>query len=204
VVPNFKNKLLGLSRGPGSIPLPYFWVLRLERGPLSLVITIEEVLGRKCSGSGLEIRECGRRDPSRWPCGTHSAKVGTNFVDKRRSFCTEFQGTKVYIRFKGFRRMQLYLNRCLLFYSNYPLHVSVVQPSSLGNIYASEINMTCISFRLKTVVRLKHVADNMNKIVNNYWNIIALDGNSWTLSNTRKSMQTLKFKIKVYILWHVD
>jgi hypothetical protein len=37
----------------------------LERGPLSLVSTIEELLGRKISGSGLEIREYGRRDPSR-------------------------------------------------------------------------------------------------------------------------------------------
>jgi hypothetical protein len=36
--------------------------------------------------SGLESREYERRDPSRWPRGTPvSAKVGTNFVDKRRS-----------------------------------------------------------------------------------------------------------------------
>jgi hypothetical protein len=37
----------------------------LERGPLSLVSTIEELLERKSSGSGLESREYGRRDPSR-------------------------------------------------------------------------------------------------------------------------------------------
>jgi hypothetical protein len=37
---------------------------------LSLVSTIEELLGRKISGSGLESREYGRRDPSRWPRGT--------------------------------------------------------------------------------------------------------------------------------------
>jgi hypothetical protein len=42
----------------------------LERGPFSLVNTIEELLERKSSGSGLEIREYGRRDPSRWPRGT--------------------------------------------------------------------------------------------------------------------------------------
>jgi hypothetical protein len=36
-----------------------------ERGPLSFVNTIEELLERKSSGSGLEIREYGRRDPSR-------------------------------------------------------------------------------------------------------------------------------------------
>jgi hypothetical protein len=34
----------------------------LERGPLSLVSTIEELLGRKSSGRGLENREYGRRD----------------------------------------------------------------------------------------------------------------------------------------------
>jgi hypothetical protein len=42
----------------------------LERGPLSLVSTTEELLGRKSSGSGLENREYGQRDPSRWRRGT--------------------------------------------------------------------------------------------------------------------------------------
>jgi hypothetical protein len=37
----------------------------LERGPPSLVSTNEELLERKSSGSGLEIREYGRRDTSR-------------------------------------------------------------------------------------------------------------------------------------------
>jgi hypothetical protein len=42
----------------------------LERGPLSLVSITEELLGRKSSGSGIESREYGCRDPSRWPCDT--------------------------------------------------------------------------------------------------------------------------------------
>jgi hypothetical protein len=42
----------------------------LEQGPLSLVSTIEELLQIKSSGSGLESREYGRRDPFRWPRGT--------------------------------------------------------------------------------------------------------------------------------------
>jgi hypothetical protein len=42
----------------------------LKPGPLSLVSTIEEKLGRKSSGSCLEIREYDRRDPSRRPRGT--------------------------------------------------------------------------------------------------------------------------------------
>jgi hypothetical protein len=37
----------------------------LERGPLSLVSTIEELLERKSSGFGLETQDYGRRDPSR-------------------------------------------------------------------------------------------------------------------------------------------
>jgi hypothetical protein len=40
-------------------------IVGLERGPLSLVSTTEELLERKRSGSGIEIREYGRRDPSR-------------------------------------------------------------------------------------------------------------------------------------------
>jgi hypothetical protein len=45
-------------------------VVGLERGPLSLVSTTEELLGRNSSGSGLEIREYGRRDSSRGLRGT--------------------------------------------------------------------------------------------------------------------------------------
>jgi hypothetical protein len=37
----------------------------LELGPLSLVSTTEELLGRKSIGSSLESREYGQRDPSR-------------------------------------------------------------------------------------------------------------------------------------------
>jgi hypothetical protein len=40
------------------------------RGPLSLVSTIEELLGRNISGFGLENREYGRGDPLRWPRDT--------------------------------------------------------------------------------------------------------------------------------------
>jgi hypothetical protein len=36
----------------------------MERGPLCLVSTSEELLGTKSSGSGLDIREYGRRGPS--------------------------------------------------------------------------------------------------------------------------------------------
>jgi hypothetical protein len=50
-------------------------VVGLERGPLSLVSTTDESIG-----SGLKNRDYGRRDAPLW-----SAKVVTNFADKRRS-----------------------------------------------------------------------------------------------------------------------
>jgi hypothetical protein len=60
----------------GSRHYQIFWeVVSLERGPLSLVSTIEEQLERKSKGSCLESREYGRRDPSRWP-GDKSRSLG--------------------------------------------------------------------------------------------------------------------------------
>jgi hypothetical protein len=48
-----------------------FWeVVGLERGPLSVVSTTEELLDNERGYCGLESLEYGRRDPSRWPRGT--------------------------------------------------------------------------------------------------------------------------------------
>jgi hypothetical protein len=58
----------------------------LERGPLSLVSTIEELRDRKGGGSGLENPNYDRRGSARLT-SRHplSAKVGTNFAKKQRS-----------------------------------------------------------------------------------------------------------------------
>jgi hypothetical protein len=96
----------------------------LERGPLSLVSTIEELLWWNSSGSGLEIREYGRGDPLPWPrdtlypqtlaltsptSGGYSVVVrlrtkATEFVCFE-NFCPEYEGSRflliTYIRQRG-------------------------------------------------------------------------------------------------------
>jgi hypothetical protein len=57
----------------------------LERGPLSLVSTTEELLEINSSGSGIENQYYGRRGSVALSDTPLSAKVGTIFADKRRS-----------------------------------------------------------------------------------------------------------------------
>jgi hypothetical protein len=59
-----------LRQGFDSRHYQIFWeVVGLERGPLSLVSTTEQLLGRKVVALGLENGEYGSRDPLRWPRG---------------------------------------------------------------------------------------------------------------------------------------
>jgi hypothetical protein len=74
-------------------------------------------------------------------------------------------------------------------FRSYDHHQAEIYTSEM----ASHVNFRCIYFHLKMVVRPKQAADNLNKIVNNYWNRVALDGNPWTWSNTRNRMQRTKF-----------
>jgi hypothetical protein len=84
-----KSSWLQIQRsGFDSRRYQIFWeVVGLERGPLSLVSTTEELLDRKISSSGLENLDYGRRGSAtrRLRDNPLSAKVFTNFVDKWRS-----------------------------------------------------------------------------------------------------------------------
>jgi hypothetical protein len=62
-----------------------FWeVAGLERAPLSLLSTTEELSERKNSGSGLETQITAVGDRPRWLRDIRlSTKAGTNFADKR-------------------------------------------------------------------------------------------------------------------------
>jgi hypothetical protein len=81
-----QSSWLQIRRIPGSITGTTKKVVGLERGPLNLVSATEKLHGSNSGVSGLESREYGRRDSSRWPRGTlHPQKVGTDFADKRRS-----------------------------------------------------------------------------------------------------------------------
>jgi hypothetical protein len=97
-----KSSWLQIQRsGFDSWHYQIFWkVVGLEWGPLSLVSTIEELLWRKSSNSGLEIQEYDRRDPSLWPRGTlNQQKLALTSptgggrsvdIDRSRTQTTEF------------------------------------------------------------------------------------------------------------------
>jgi hypothetical protein len=57
--------------GFDSLRYQNFWdIVGLEQGSLSLMSTIEELVARKSSGSGLENQDYGLRDQPHWPRDT--------------------------------------------------------------------------------------------------------------------------------------
>jgi hypothetical protein len=89
----------------------------LERGALSFVNTIEELLEIKSNGSDLENRDNGRRDSSRWQRGTlypqqltlTSSTSGDRSVGLLRSRTQALEFTLVFIYMSISSRLLLYL-----------------------------------------------------------------------------------------------
>jgi flavoprotein len=103
-----------------------------------------------------------------------------------------FLSPSIRIRFRGFRLTQLCFNS-FYYFIQIIRYMFRSYDHLQAEIYTSEIN--------KMVVRPKHVADNLNKIVNNYWNRDTFDGSPWTWSNTRKRMKTPKFKLLLEVVY---
>jgi hypothetical protein len=81
-VPGYRSRVPGSISGATTVVA----VVGLDQGPLSLVSAIGELLGRKNSGFVIEIREYSHRDVTLTAWNHLSAKLGTNFADKRRLF----------------------------------------------------------------------------------------------------------------------
>jgi hypothetical protein len=115
----------------------------LERGPLSLVSTIEELLGRNSSSSGLEIREYRSGDSLCWPRDTlypqnlvltspttGSRLVGTVCSQTKATEFSFFSGLLRSILHQGFTSVQLIL---------FLLMTSVQKCSFLTFIFADDL-----------------------------------------------------------------
>jgi hypothetical protein len=71
-------------QGSGFEALPDFWeVVGLERGPLSLASTIEELLERKSNSSGIENWDYVRRDLSHWRRDTPLSEKSWHYLHRQ-------------------------------------------------------------------------------------------------------------------------
>jgi hypothetical protein len=115
----------------------------LERGSLSIMSTIEELLGRKNSGSGLESREYGHRVPARWPRGT--------FYPQKLTLTSLIRGGSSVGIFRSLAQATEYLYYYLILLS--ALSPGVYSASN-RNEYQKQINQMFLGSKVLPVLRL--------------------------------------------------
>jgi hypothetical protein len=131
------------SRDPGSIlgAPRFFWgVVGLERGPLSLVSTTEELLGINSSGSSLEISKCGRWNSSRWPRGTLYPQKSLHYFDvKRRSLGHVVRSRTQATEFSFYVLTdEKFLSNCEPYY----YHVLIIRLTVTQELFVSKVGYT--------------------------------------------------------------
>jgi hypothetical protein len=140
----------------------------MERGPLNLVSTIEGLLARKSSGSGLEAREFGRRDPS--PRGTLDLQMlaltaptsGGRIVGiiRSRTQATEFN---FILSLTNFARMWTSYNIRLKIEDVWRLHIEKnIRDNNLDQVQGGQ---KFIMRRIAVYIRHKVTAKRMMKIM---------------------------------------
>jgi hypothetical protein len=119
----------------------------LERGPLSVVSTSEDLLGRKSSGSRLDNKKYGRKGSAALTIPL-SATVGTNVADKWRSQATEFVLLFYYMGSVG---IAPHILNSKTKWSYIPHTDYMVSPTEAQHIWIANFLTTCT---LSTVVQV--------------------------------------------------
>jgi hypothetical protein len=133
----------------------------LERGPLSLASTTEEPLGRKSSGSALENREYGRRNPSLKSPQKLALTSPTNGclsvgIVRSRTKAVEFSFSLIYFF-------------CVYFFLHlvtFPLFYCVLLSSFLSNLHCSSFLRYSVSPCLFTTFVLCFVISRVSAWLN--------------------------------------
>jgi hypothetical protein len=166
-------------------------VVGLERGPLRLVSTTEELLDKKSSGSCLENREYGRRDPSRCP-------RGTLYPQKLATTLPRSGGRSVGI--VCLRTQTMEFSFFLVFYDKFPTRIPYLVPASFA-VTAQSDHSVLLHFTVITVVSssCKLRRDVLSNILNSLTTSFLGQMFSWWLC-FRLFVYYYSLKVRAYLL----
>jgi hypothetical protein len=110
----------------------FMWILTL---PLSCPADslVQTWVGEQCFDGIITISHTAKEPSTELP--SYQTVFSSDLQDLPQTTLQIFEVPVEHFTHRGFPLTRLYFNGCLLFYSNYPLHVSVVRPSSGENIY---------------------------------------------------------------------